>query len=425
VNMKSWIKKNMEEHGRAWINSNLRQAEIELGKTINSESYMATVRIVAREMRERSRTPLETDYEKQREPGDPVTFEEILNPSDLADYAKLDLTKFKITGGRIGKWGNSDNPNKYTRINIEPITPDESALQHDMERVVQELQSPIPWKLPKVKRNTENDTLLEIMIPDLHLGKVSDAEEVGEAYNLEIAFDRYIEAILRFADYAQLHKPEKIALITGGDFFNVDSLFKTTTNGTPQDEQGTWMQTFTRGRRLLIQAIAHLYLIAPVEVKIIRGNHDSQRSWYLGEVLAAWFRDTDEITIDNSRPLRKYLPWGVNLLMHTHGHGVKLEQLPLLMAQEVPELWAKSYNREVKVGHFHHSAIKSFTMGQEIGGVRLFIHSSLAGLDSWHTEKGYHSHKNAEATLYSKSRGRLGTCTYEPIPEAIKSRTEV
>ena len=75
--------------------------------------------------------------------------------------------------------------------------------------------------------------------------------------------------------------------------------------------------------------------IAPVDVLIVSGNNDEERSFYLGEVLSALYSNTDRIFVDNSAKKRKYYSYGNVLLGLTHGYHEKLKELKDLMAYEV------------------------------------------------------------------------------------------
>src|SRR5690606_12632519 len=50
--------------------------------------------------------------------------------------------------------------------------------------------------------------------------------------------------------------------------------------------------------------------------------------------------------------------YGDNLIAVTHGDGVKLDQLPLIIANDYPLLWGSTVNRVCHVGHIHHSTEK-------------------------------------------------------------------
>jgi hypothetical protein len=268
---------------------------------------------------------------------------------------------------------------------------------------------------PVVSKNKYTSTLnvgglLEINIFDLHFGKVAWHEEVGENYNIQIATERFNSCIDYFIEIYKNTHIEKILFPISNDFFNSDRShpFNSTTSGTPQEEDTRWQNTFRKGRELLINNIQKLLQLAPVEVKVIPGNHDYERSFYLGDSLQGWFHNNENIIVDNGASPRKYFVYGKCLIGLTHGNNEKITDLPMIMAQENPTDWAKTYYREFHLGHLHHKKETRFNATNELQGVMIRYMSSLSGTDSWHHKKGYiGARKSAEAFLWDAERGLL------------------
>lgn len=265
----------------------------------------------------------------------------------------------------------------------------------------------------EVVKHTQDRTrnqLLEINIFDLHFGKVAWHEEVGENYNIEEATRRFDTCIDYFIDLHKNHAIEKILLPISNDFFNSDRShpFNSTTSGTPQEEDHRWQNTFRKGRELLVKNIIKLTQIAPVEVKVIPGNHDFERSFYLGDSLEGWFHNNLNVTVDNSANPRKYYRYGKCLIGFTHGNNEKISDLPMIMAQENPQTWGETFYREFHLGHLHHKKETQLKSTNEYQGVIIRHMSSLSGTDSWHHRKGYiGARKSAEAFLWDSETGLI------------------
>lgn len=267
--------------------------------------------------------------------------------------------------------------------------------------------SPVVKSKPNLS-SLEPGKLLEINIFDLHFGKVAWHEEVGENYNIDIATQRFNDCIDYFINTYKSFNIEQILFPISNDFFNSDRShpFNSTTNGTPQEEDTRWQNTFRKGRELLIQNIQKLSEIAPVVVKVIPGNHDYERSFYLGDSLQGWFHNNENVTIDNGASPRKYFTYGKCLIGLTHGNNEKVTDLPMIMAQENPIEWAKTIYREFHLGHLHHKKETKFNATNELQGVMVRYMSSLSGTDSWHHKKGYiGARKSAEALLWDSEKG--------------------
>jgi len=243
-----------------------------------------------------------------------------------------------------------------------------------------ELKMPT-WSHEPLNVGAENT--LELMIPDLHVGQYSWGEATRNGdYNVEIACGLLRDSVRGMVAEAG-DRIRKIAFPIGNDFFNIDNLNKTTTKGTPQDEDGHWQRSFRIGSHTLIDLIGELSSKYEVDVMVIPGNHDKQRSFYLGEVLAAFFHNNDRVSVDNSPHNRKYRLYGCTLVGYTHGDQESPKDLPMLIAHQEPKLWAKSIYREWHHGHLHHER------NNEVGGVKLRHFPALVPPCDWGSGKGY------------------------------------
>jgi hypothetical protein len=258
----------------------------------------------------------------------------------------------------------------------------------------------------------ELDSLLEISIPDLHIGKHSWGQETGEDYDIKIAVDRYnvaIDALISRVNTAQV---ERILLPIGNDMINIDSKAGTTTSGTPQSVDSRFGKMFRTAKDLIINTIGKLSSIAPVDVVVVAGNHDNLTMFTLGEVLEAFFHENPQVRVNNSPKQRKYYRYGVNGILFSHGNEEKHPELGLIFATEEPEMWAQTKFREVQLGHYHKTKRTNYISVDEHQGFKIRIIASLSGTDAWHYSKGYNSMKSAQAFLYHKDKGLLAEYTY-------------
>lgn len=269
--------------------------------------------------------------------------------------------------------------------------------------------------LPAVKRPHEKDTpyLLEISIFDHHFGKLAWGRETGyQNYDLNIAIELYRRAVanllLRTAGYTFA----KIVFVIGQDMLNADNKQNTTTRGTPQSTDGRYQKTFMRVRDLLIDTIANLRQLAPVEVVVVPGNHDSLAAWHLGDSLNAYFHATEDVTINNEPTPRKYVRHGKCLLGFTHGDKTKADKLPGIMLADKPRDVGETKFREIHVGHIHQTRL------QEFHGIRVRTLSALCPVDAWHSEEGYvGQQRQAEAFVWHADEGIVSTAVYTEIPK--------
>jgi hypothetical protein len=228
---------------------------------------------------------------------------------------------------------------------------------------------------------------------------------VGRQYDVDIATRTFYAALDDLLTKGAALKPAQILLPLGNDFFNVDSLAKTTTAGTPQDESARWQESFLAGRKLLVEAIELCRDVAPVQVVMVAGNHDTQRLYYLGETLAAWFRHCADVQVNSSPTQRKYVRWHRTLIGFTHGDNEPAASLPIIMATERRADWACTAHHEWHLGHFHARQKKVFQSVADQHGVIVRVLPSLCPADAWHKSRGYQGARAAEAFYFDPSAG--------------------
>lgn len=349
----------------------------------------------------------------------------IVTVEDLVRIYEIDLDKWKIVKQVVNTWESSAkdadgnikvSPNFQVKLWLESNTYEED-IREIRESFINSLKeiSPVVKAVPQQSKLHSSSNLLEINIFDLHLGKISWDYEVGHRYDIKTACTLFENAIEHFVGVSNLYPIDRIVLPVGNDFFNSDRShpFNSTTKGTPQEEDARWQNTFKAGRELLVKSINKLAQIAPVDVIMIPGNHDLERNFYLGDSLEGWFHNNENVTVDNKPSTRKYYNYGNVLIGYTHGDQEKLQNLPLIMAQEVPELWCKSLYREFHLGHLHQKKQTLIKPLEEHAGVIIRSMSSLSGTDSWHHTKGYvKNSRNAEAIIWNKEQGQMANIYY-------------
>src|SRR5258708_30082038 len=143
---------------------------------------------------------------------------------------------------------------------------------------------------PKSKQGTKY--MLEVSIPDLHIGKLAHEDEVGENYDTKIAIGRYNGAVNDLLAHVAHYKDEieEIIFPVGNDLLQIDKMEGTTTAGTKVDTDSRWQQMFLKAQDLMINTINKLAAIAPVKILMIHGNHDNQTIFYLGQLLKAYYK---------------------------------------------------------------------------------------------------------------------------------------
>jgi len=334
---------------------------------------------------------------------------------DAIAFSKVDTNLWEVERWTFNKWETTveGNPTPLIQVKVwfKKKKEDEVTIEDIRKDIIEEVKSYAPkFKTINYNFNSKDRNLLEINLFDVHFGKLAWHEESSDNYDLKIASDRVYEAVEGLLQKSKGFPIERILLPTGNDLFNSDKdyPFSSTTAGTPQHEDARWQKTFRTVRKVISDVILSLSEIAPVDVPIIPGNHDKTKCFFLGDSLEGWFHNNPQVTVDNSPKTRKYYMYGQNLIGLCHGDKEKLVELPLIMAQEVPEMWANTIHREFHLGHFHHKKDMKWMSTQEFKGVVVRLLRSLSGNDAWHFEKGYIGGvPSAEGFIWNNNKGMV------------------
>jgi hypothetical protein len=248
-----------------------------------------------------------------------------------------------------------------------------------------------------------NDRLLTLYpMPDLHLGMYAWGSETGANYDTKIAVKTALTGI---TDLVEQARPSKRAVILGlGDYFHAnDGKAVTPGHGHLLDVDGRWAKVFAAGAKLatmMVDLVARKH--EQVEVVFLPGNHDPDAAICLTVALSLFYANTPRIFVNDDPSIAWYLRFGTTLLGATHGHTMKQDRMPLMMAADRPKDWGNSKFRHFFSGHIHHDSAK------EHGGVICESLTSPAARDAFNASSGYRSTRSLTAMTFHILRGRIG-----------------
>lgn len=276
------------------------------------------------------------------------------------------------------------------------VTKGESMSVESIKQEIEQFAATYSPKAPRKQRNPIVEPVAyEISLPDIHYGKLHDL-------NLTQVEDQYMMVVEDLVRKAAGLEIEKFILPIGNDGMNSEGMRGTTTKGTPQQDSGGWKDTFRGYWQLMTTAVDFLKEKAPVDIIVISGNHDYERMFYAGDVLAGWYRNDANVTVDNSYESRKYYEYGTNMIMFTHGDKEKPADMPLIMATEKPEMFARTEHREVHCGHLHKEMVNEYR------GIKVRFIPSICPNDEWHKQMGYEAKRTGQAYIWNKFTGLEG-----------------
>ena len=357
--------------------------------------------------------PLDTTKLERKNTGEIIAECSVSRDVDeLLERFKIDKDYWNVTKQVINEWGSYENYNRQCKAWLSPIG---SIVDWDTFKAqfIADVKQYSP-SIEPLHVNLRGQSCLEIDIFDLHLGKLSWHEETGENYDNKIAKERFIDSINVLCEYAKPFEIEQIVFPVGNDFFNSDSdyPYPQTTKGTPQENDLRWQKSFRMGRQMVCDAIDFLSKIAPVYVPVIPGNHDYQKTFYLGDVLEVKYENNSNVKIDNSPRSRKYFQYYTTMIGFTHGRASNEgeRRLLMLMPQEQPIMFSQTKYREWHLGDIHH---KRRVGEEDYSGIVLRYMRTLKGADEWENRKGYvGSIGGAEAYVWDRERGMVANFNY-------------
>lgn len=252
------------------------------------------------------------------------------------------------------------------------------------------------------RTNFETDILSVYPMGDPHIGMYSWCEETGEDFDCEIAEDLMIGAVQKLVQGAPA--TENALIINVGDFFHADNLEnRTTRSGHVLDVDTRWPRVLRVGVNLM-RALIALALRKHKLVQVINapGNHDDLSAITLNMILQAYYENEPRVVIENNYTNFLKYRFGKTLIGVHHGHDVKLEALPGVMASEWPEDWGETRYRYWITGHVHHS------QGKDLHGCHVESFRTLAARDKWAASKGYKSPRDMHRISFHREFGRCG-----------------
>jgi len=337
------------------------------------------------------------------------TVDEALEQSDI------DLIVWEVDRSKVNSWevtmNTESGPQTYTNYQVSVWLKKKKNQVQAIETLLQKIgkNSPICPKIPYSEIEDGKERQLEVNIMDPHLGLHCYTPQSDLTWSLEECEQTVMAMLDKLLENSQKFGPfEKIIFPLGNDFLHADNVFGTTTAGTHQPECDSWHEVFCRGQELAIAMIEKMKEIAPVKVIVVPGNHDRQTSFVMGKLISAYYRNDENIEVDDSASPYKFHHYGVNLIGLEHGHSVKpIIRLGTLMANECRDVWAQTVYREWHVGDQHRKgSSKPNTLEEQ--GVSIEYLPGLTPPNEWHRLKSYNWQKRAAMSfVWDKHAGPI------------------
>jgi hypothetical protein len=262
-----------------------------------------------------------------------------------------------------------------------------------------------PVKAPK---STIAALLNLYVITDAHVGMLAWDKESGEDWDLKIAEYTLVKCFERMIETAPA--AESCVISELGDFLHFDSLKPVT------PEHGNLLDADSRFSKMVGVAIRVLRSMVraalgrhkTVHLIISQGNHDEASSVWLRHMFAALYENEPRVIINNSEAPYYVHQHGATMLAFHHGHLLKNENLPLMIAAQYSAIWGATTKRYIHTGHRHTK------VELEYPGVLLVQHPTLAARDAYASSHGWISERDATAMTYHVKYGLVARTTVTP-----------
>lgn len=255
----------------------------------------------------------------------------------------------------------------------------------------------------KAPINTMEDLITVYPVSDHHFGMLAWHEETGSGdYDLKIAEQLLCDAMNYLVNGAP--KSKEAAILILGDFLHYDGMSPVTpASGHLLDSDSRYAQV-VRAAMTSVRYMVARALKKHETVKLILeiGNHDPSSTIMLMEMFYMHFENEPRVIVDRSPRNVHMLEFGKNLICTHHGDKIKMDKIPLVIADDFSEAWGRTKNRVVHTGHVHHDHIK------EHPGMTTESHGILAPKDAYAANGGWRAKQSMKAIYYHRAGREAG-----------------
>lgn len=238
-------------------------------------------------------------------------------------------------------------------------------------------------------------------LADWHVGLLSWRKETGFDYDLKIGQKTIEGSISRLI--ASTPKSAQGVVLGLGDLLHSDNYESMTSRSSNVlDCDGRYPKLLYTATQLVLYTIElALQKHDTVLVRILPGNHDDQSAIAVTLAVSLYYQNNPRVTVDDDAGRFWWWSWGKVFLGATHGDKAKPAEIPLIMADERPDLWGKAKFRHVLTGHIHRDT------KLEKRGVIVESFQSPVASDAWHASMGYRAGRSVQAITYHKDQGEI------------------
>lgn len=361
--------------------------------TENSEQAAKLVKISANSIRKLIRMLKERAAKQGRAPGH---FDHGVAPG----FEMGKVTVQRSADGEVERIWERQSPNKL------------EAEQAILDAITEHANSIDPVVLPALTTDCDQDLCTIYPIADIHIGMLAWAKETGAPWDLDIATEVLVNALVRLTAGSPNSEQAVVTLL--GDFVHWDGVDAVTPTSHNILDSDIRFQKLQKAALDVVETAVKIIAKKHKSVRVIQceGNHDLASSSWLRVVLGRIFRDDPRISVDEApTPYHAFLHGNIMLGFH-HGHRKQGKMLPGIFASEprFRKMWGQSTYAYIHTGHRHSSEVHI----SEAGGAIVERHPTLAARDAYTTGIGAVAVRACRAITYHKKFGEVQRTTVAP-----------
>jgi len=300
--------------------------------------------------------------------------------------------------------GDGSLQRQWVKAKIDPLR-QKLALESALEAMYEELPRYVPTLGPD---HTVSELANLYVFTDCHIGMLAWGKETGDDWDTTIAertLIRTFEAMIAGSPKA------KVAIIGQmGDFLHFDGLLAVTPTSKHVLDADSRFSKIVKVAIRVLRHIINMALLNHEEVYVVMAdaNHDPASQVWLRHMFTALYENEPRVKVNNSeKPFYAY-EHGQTMIGFHHGHTVKKEKLPLLLATLYPKMWGNTVKRYVHTGHLH------MVDEVEANGMKIIQHPTIAAKDAYAVRNGWVSQRQASCITYHDVFGEVGRTIVTP-----------
>jgi len=253
------------------------------------------------------------------------------------------------------------------------------------------------------KDSFASNTCCVFPVADLHMGLLTDREEVGHDWDTKKAVKVFEDT---FGTLVARTPNASVAILAQlGDLtHNDDQKNVTPQSGHQLDVDSRYFIIVRRAVAAMKWAIDALRQKYPkVVYRGCRGNHDMTTHIAVTIALAEHYRDCEDVEIVDSASEFYCHQYGQNMFVFHHGDRAKPERLLPFVANEWPKMWGNTRHRVTFSGHVHHEWAK------ELAGMLFRSVGTIIPRDVHAFSNAYGSNRCLMSFTYDKEQGEVAS----------------